>query len=173
MPKKEIARLRQIAESDIIDVQCWQNQLWINIAGMGGRWMSYRSLTSWLNQAISALTNTRNLEELAELGDILNDEINNHDYKAEVVEKLRQVYAQQRDSLTELQPTIEHQRAGQRWLENWEGILNHCDDTNALQELGKQIKNQSRKYVDLPGIIAKLRQVWSNRWQELELAVSS
>lgn len=171
--KKEIARLRNMAESDILEVQCWPNQLWINIAGMGGRLISYRSLPSWLNQGISALNNTQNLEELAELGAIISDETKNHHYEAEAVEKMRQVYAQQRDHLTKLQPAIEHQRAGQRWLENWEGILNHCEDTKALEYLAVQIKVQSQKYTDLPEIIAKLRQLWSNRWQELDLVLSS
>ena len=171
--KQEAASFLGIAMQRIERIQCWQHQLWVVIQGVRAKLISYRCLPSWLNHAISVITNTRSLEELAELGDIIAEEANNHPYEAEALEKLRQVYAMQREHLRELQPAIKHQQAAQDWLDTWEKMLNYCDDTDALEYLAVQIKIQSQKFADLPEIIAQLRQIWSNRWQDLKIVLSS
>ena len=171
--KQEAASFLGIAIERIKYIQCWQHQLWVAIEGVRAKLVSYRSLPSWVNQLISLINNTRTLEELEELGEILAQETKNHHYDAQALEKLRQAYAQQREELRKQQPAIEHQKAAQEWLDTWKKMLNYCDDTNALEYLAVQIKVQSQKFADLPEIIAKLRQIWSNRWQELKVALSS
>ena len=54
-----------------------------------------------------------------------------------------------------------------------EKVLKNCDDINALEYLAVQIKVQCQKFADLPDIIEQLRQIWSNRRQKLQLALSS
>ena len=166
--KQEVAKLFNIAVERIERLECWRDQLWIVITGVRARFVSYRLLPSWLNQAIAVLKNTANLEELATVGEIIGEEAKKHPYEAEALEQLRQAYAEQREHLKELQPQIEHQRAAQRWLENWQGILEHCDDIKALEDVAGLIKIQSRKFADLPEIINQLRQSWSNRWHKLQ-----
>ena len=164
---QETAGLLKINPERIEEIQCWPHQLWIVIQGVGARCVSYRSLRSWIEQVVSVLRNTANLKELEQVGEIIAQESQKYTYEPEDLEQLRQVYAQQREHLQALQPAIEHQQAGQDWLEGWEKILKHCEDTSSLEYLAKQIKIQSQKYLDLPEIIAQLRQVWSDCWHNL------
>lgn len=168
--KQEVAKLLNIAIERIERLECWQNQLWIVITGVRAKFVSYRLLPSWLNQAINVLKNTANLEELETVGKIIGEEAKNHPYEAEALEQLRQAYAQQREYLKELQPQIEHQKAGQRWLENWQGILEHCDNFPSFNHLVAQIKIQSHKFTDLPEIIEQLNQILSDLWQKIKLS---
>lgn len=165
---KEVAKLKNIAVERIERLECWKDQLWIVIQGVGARWVSYRLLPSWINQAIAIINNTANLEELETVGQIISEEAKNHPYETESLEQLRQAYAQQRKHLRKLQPQIEHQRAGQRWLEGWQSILEHCEDIKALEYLLVQIKVQSRKFANLPSIIDQLNQILSNLWHKLQ-----
>ena len=166
--KQEIAKLKNVSIERIERLECWPNQIWIVITGVRAQFVSYRLLPSWLNQAINVIKNTTNLEELETVGQIIGEEAKHHHYEAKALEQLRQVYAEQREHLKELQPQIEHQRAGQRWLEGWQSILEHCEDIKALEYLVVQIKVQSRKYADLPEIIDKLNQILSNLWHKLQ-----
>ena len=51
--KQEVAKLKNIPIERIERLECWQNQLWVVITGVGARWISYRLLPSWINQAIA------------------------------------------------------------------------------------------------------------------------
>ena len=165
--KQEVAKLKNISVERIERLECWTNQLWIVIQGVGARWVSYRLLPSWIDSAIALLKNTTNLEELETLGKIIGEEAKTHPYEAEALEKLRDVYDKQRQHLRTLQPQIEHQRAGQRWLESWQSTLEYCEDIHDLEYLVVLIKIQVRKYLNLPEIIDKLNQTLSNLWQKL------
>ena len=171
--RQEVAKLKNIAIERIERLECWKDQLWIVIAGVGARWVSYRLLPSWINQAINVIKNTANLEELETVGEIIAEEAKNHHYEAEALEQLRQAYAEQREHLKEIQPQIEHQRAGKRWLEIWQSTLEYCEDIKSLEYLVVIIKIQSRKFVDLPEIINELNYILSNLWQKLKSSNAS
>ena len=166
--KQEIAKLKNVPIERIERLECWKDQLWIVITGVRAQFVSYRLLPSWINQAIKVIKNTANLEELETVGKIIGEEAKNHHYEAEALEKLRQAYAEQREYLKELQPQIEHQKAGKRWLESWQSTLEYCEDIHDLEYLVVLIRIQSRKFTDLPEIIDQLNQILSNLWQKLQ-----
>ena len=166
--KQEVAKLKNIAIERIERLECWKDQLWIVITGVRAQFVSYRLLPSWLNQAIAIIKNTANLEELETVGKIIGEEAKNHPYEAQALEKLRQAYAEQREYLKELQPQIEHQKAGKRWLESWQSTLKYCEDIHDLEYLVVLIRIQSRKFTDLPEIIEQLNQILSNILQKLQ-----
>ena len=117
---------------------------------------------------IAVIKNTANLEELETVGEIIAEEAKNHPYEAEALEKLRQAYAERREYLREIQPQIEHQKAGQRWLKGWQSVLEHCDNFPSLNNLAAQIQIQSDKFADLPEIIEQLNQTLSDLWYKLK-----
>ena len=168
--KQEVAKLKNIAIERIKRLECWCDQLWVVITGVRAQFVSYRLLPSWLNQAIAIIKNTANLEELETVGEIIGEEAKKHPYEAEALEQLRQAYAEQREHLREIQPQIEHQKAGQRWREHWQGILEYCHDFQSLNYSAALIEIQSPKFSDLPEIIKQLNQLFSRRWQQLKLA---
>jgi len=166
--KQEIAKLKNVTIERIERCECWPNQIWIVITGVRATFVSYRLLPSWINQVIAVIKNTANLEELETVGEIIAEEAKNHHYEAEALEQLRQAYAERRDYLREIQPQIEHQRAGKRWLEGWRRVLEHCDNFPSLHNLVAQIKIQSHKFADLPEIIEELNQILSDLWQKIK-----
>ena len=166
--KQEVANLKNIAIERIERLECWRDQLWVVITGVRAQFVSYRLLPSWVNQAIAVINNTTNLEELETVGQIIGEEAKNHPYEAEALARLRQAYAERREYLKEIQPQIEHRKAGQRWLEGWQSVLEHCDSFPSLNHLVAQIEIQSDKFVDLPEIIEQLNQTLSDLWYKLE-----
>ncbi len=49
---QEVARVLNISTERIEVVGCCEYQLWVNIQGVGGRFVSYRRLPIWLDAAI-------------------------------------------------------------------------------------------------------------------------
>ncbi len=167
--RQEVAALPEIDtyEIEIQRIEFWPHQLWVHVAGVGGKLVSYRRLSGWQNLVIDLIKNADSLEKLEKIGQILNHETKNHPYEPEILEKLRHAYAKRRHQLKKLQPSINHQKLGESWLEHWRSILQYCENYSSLEYLGREIKAQSQQFADLPEVMASLQRIWQNRTQEL------
>ena len=170
--RDEIANTLHIAVARIKRFEYWQHQLWAHIEGIGGRILSYRSLPAWLHQIIFAIRDCTDLDQLWELGLIINTEKQRFEqyYAKEYLQELREIWAEQRDILREeekrLAPIRKHQQDGKNWLESWQGVITSCATTNALQYLYPLIKQQSQRFEDLPEIVNQLLASYQQHWEK-------
>ena len=107
------------------------------------------------------------MEELENIGNIINDEKQKYLYQSQDLQNLRYAYAKRRSYLQKLQPIINHQILGNTWLEHWQSVLQYCKNYNSLEYLGKEISAQSEQFADLPEVMASLSIMWRDRCQEL------
>jgi hypothetical protein len=97
--RREVAKLLQISIHDIERIEFWPHQLWVKITGVGARLVSYRRLLKWIPLVFNLLSNAASLEELEDIGNIINDEKKNHFYQAQDLHNLRVAYAKRRSYL--------------------------------------------------------------------------
>ena len=179
LPKKElirqVAKYLGVAPNRIEKLELWKNQIWVNISGVGGKFISYRCLDVWIDGAIAAVAACQNRDELDYLGSIFRTEVEkySHQYDKVALDKLRKAWGAKAKYITQeekrLQPLREHQQAGKKWQEGWQQVLINCDSFSALQSLATEIERQSRKYDDLPEISQGMARIWQQRWQELSM----
>ena len=177
--RQEIAKAVKTAIHNIKRFEYWPHQLWVHIEGVGGRLLSYRSLPTYMYQAFLAVKNCTTLEQLWELGQLFKLETDrlpqyyyDEDENAnEYLEKLRSAWAYKRDNLRIREkleaPTKAHRQDAQEWLQSWQGVIANCRTTSLLENLYSNIKDQSRKFADLPEIIQQLENLYRQRWREL------
>ncbi len=167
--RQEVAALPEIDsyEIEIQRIEFWPHQLWVHIAGVGGKLISYRRLSGWQDLVMNLINNANTLEKLEEIGEVLHHETKNHPYEPQILENLHQAYARRRKHLQKLQPSINHQKLGESWLEHWRSILQYCENYSSLEYLAREIKAQSEQFADLPEVMADLQRIWQNRTQEL------
>ena len=178
--RDEIAKALKTATHKIKRFEYWPHQLWVHIEGVGGRLLSYRSLPTYMYQAFLAVKNCKTLEQLWELGQLFKletDRLPQYYYDEnenanEYLGKLRSAWAYKRDNLRirkKLEaPMRKHELHGQRWLESCQEIIANCDATNALQHLYPLIRQQGKKFADLPEIMEKVLKAYEQRWKEIE-----
>lgn len=162
--KQEVAKLYKKSASAIQKIQCWPHLLWVVIEGVGARFVSYRSLPTWINKVITVICQVANFEQLEELGEILRCETQNHFYEQKGVQHLREAYRQKQQELNEMKPQLEHQKKAQNWLRNWQGIVEFCQTEESLNSVVKAIEMQSGEFADLPEVIAAIRKTISNQF---------
>ena len=167
--KQEVAKLFKRPASMIEKVQCWPHILLVVIDGLGARFVSYRSLPTWISKVIEAIGRVVNFEQLKELGDLLRCETENHDYKPEAVDDLREAYRQKQEQLKEIKPQLDRQKKAQKWLEHCQGMVEYCHDEESLKSLSRVIDIQSQKFADLPEIVNKAQESITKRY----LAITS
>ena len=167
--KHEVAKLFKISANAVEKIQCWPHLLWVVIEGLGARFVSYRSLPTWIGKVIEAIGRVANFEQLQQLGDLLRCETQNHDYQPEAVEELREAYRQKQEELKEIKPQLDRQKKAQKWLEHCQGMVEYCDSQESLESASRTIDLQSKQFADLPKVIAKAQEIVTNRY----LAISS
>ena len=157
--KQEVAKLYKKSASAIQKIQCWPHILLVVIEGVGARFVSYRSLPTWIAKVIEAIGKVANFEQLQELGEILRCETQNHDYKPEAVEELRKAYGEKQQKLKEIQPQLEHQKKAQKWLEYWRGVIEFCKTEESLTSVFKAIESQCDEFADLPEVLSEIMKI--------------
>ena len=162
--KQEVAKLYKISASAIQKIQCWPHLLWVVIEGVGARFISYRRLPTWIGKVIDAIGTVVNFEQLKQLGDILRCETQNHDYKPEAVDELREAYRQKQEELKAIKPQLDHQKRAQDWLEHCYGMVQYCDSQESLKFVSRAIDLQSQQFSNLPEVIAKAQEIVMNRY---------
>ena len=162
--KHEVAKLFKKSASAIEKIQCWPHIIWVVIDGLGARFVSYRSLPTWIGKVIEAIGRVANFEQLKQLGDLLRCETENHDYKPEAVEELREAYRQKQEELKEIKPQLDRQKKAQKWLEHCQGMVELCYDEESLKYLSRLIDIQSKEFADLPEVINKVQEIVTNRY---------
>ena len=168
-----IARATNTLVEKIVKIEYWQHTLWVNVEGRGARLMSYRILPTWLQQLAFAIRDCTNLDQLWNLGCIFNEEFTtlSQYYTEEYIEELRVIWADQRDILRaeseRTRPMREHQEKAQEWLETWQKMIAHCQTINSLQYFYPEMERQSKKFADLPEIIAKLLNFYRQHWRKV------
>ena len=180
--KEEIAKALQIPVARIKRCEHWQHRLWAHIEGIGGRLISYRSLPTYMYKAFLTVKNCKTLEQLWELGQLFKLETKglpqyyyDEDENAnEYLEKLRSAWAYKRDNLRIREqfeaPMKQHRQDGQKWLESFQEIIGNCDTTNALKYLYPLIRQQGKRFEDLPEIMEQVLNYYRQRWEEIELS---
>ena len=178
--KEEIAKAVKTAVHHIKRFEYWPHQIWVHIEGVGGRLVSYRSLPTYMYQAFLAVKNCKTLEQLWELGQLFKletDRLSQYYYDEdenanEYLEKLRSAWAYKRDNLRIREsfkaPMKKHQQDGQKWLESWQGVIANCDTTNALKYVYPLIRQQGKRFEDLPEIMEKVLDSYGQRWEKIE-----
>ena len=177
--RNEIAKAVKTAVHNIKRFEYWPHQIWVHIEGVGGRIVSYRSLPTYMYQAFLAVKNCKTLEQLWELGQLFKletDRLSQYYYEDEnaneYLEKLRSAWAYKRDNLRIREgfkaPMKKHQQDGQKWLESCQEIIANCDKTNALQYLYPLIRQQGKRFEDLPEIMEQVLDSYKQRWEQLD-----
>ena len=161
--KQEVAKLYKKSASAIQKIQCWPHLLWVVIEGVGARFVSYRSLPTWIAKVIEAIAKVVNFEQLQQLGELLRCETQNHPYEPEAVDELREAYRQKQEQLNEILPQLEHQKRAQRWLEHWQGIMEFCQSPESLSSVMTTMDIQIEEFADLPEVVAKAQEMISHQ----------
>ena len=162
--KQEVAKLFRRSVNTVEKIQCWPHILWVVVEGLGARFVSYRSLPTWIGKVIEAIGKVVNFEQLQELGEILRCETQNHDYEPEAVEELRKAYGEKQQQLKEIKPQLDHQKKAQKWLEHCQGMVEFCQTKKSLNSMITVIEIQSEEFTDLPEVIAAIRKTISNQY---------
>ncbi len=171
--RNEIAKAINTTVQNIIKVEYWQHQIWVNISGIGGKFVSYRSLESFIYQGLMLIKNCKTWEQLQQLGEIFKLETQRYPkyYPAEFVEELRLTWAKKRHEIKKeekrTEPMRKHQQSAQQWLESWQTIIAHCHTIPSLQHIYPLMENQSKEFEDLPEIIEQLLNFYQQRWNEI------
>ena len=162
--KHEVAKFFKRSANAVEKIQCWSHIMWVVIDGLGARFVSYRSLPTWIGKVIEAIGRVANFEQLKQLGDLLRCETENHDYQPEAVEELREAYRQKQEELKSIKPQLDRQKKAQKWLEHCYGMVEYCDSHESLESASRTIDLQSKQFADLPKVIAKAQEIITNRY---------
>lgn len=170
---QEVARELNISTERIEVVGCCEFRLWVNIQGVGGRFVSYRRLPIWLDAAIDLIKSCNNLEDLQQLGNLFQIELQEYSeqYNPKTIETLRSTWKQRRNYLQaeeiRLAPIIARQQQAQRWQTGWLQVLHYTHNREFLQFVMAEIQRQKQQFQDLPDVVEAVEQIWLDRWQEL------
>ena len=174
----EVAAVLKILPERIERLECWTHQIWVKIVESRAKFVSYRVLPVWIEEAIAAIKLCEKRVSLVELGEILRTETQLHhqQYKSVDVERMRQAWKIQADYIKKeeerLQPIEAHQQAGRQWQETWSYVLKYCNSCASLERLAPEIKLQSLEFGDLPDVIGAIANLWKWRWHELTQATA-
>ena len=169
----ETAAILNISPERILEIQCWQYSLWVNIQGVGGKLISYRRLPMWIVATKKAVENCTTLASLDDIAALLRTEIQRYGkyYESHDIEMLRQTWGECSKAIKaeekRLQPIKAQQEAAHLWQQSWMNILRYCGDIHALHRLMKEIQKQSDKFLNVPGILTPIEELWAKRGQEL------
>ncbi len=170
---EEIAKAAKTTVEKIIKIECWQHQIWVNITGKGGKFISYRSLKTYIHQGLLLIKNCQTWEQLQQLGEVFKLETQRFPqyYATEFVEQLRSTWAKKRDEIKQeekrTEPMRKHKQEAQEWLESWQNIISHCHTIPSLQHAYPMLEQQSKEFEDLPDIIEQLLNFYQQRWNEI------
>ncbi len=171
----EVANLLNIAPHRILDIECWHYQLWINIDGVGSKFVSYRRLPLWIEAAKEAINNAKTQEELDSLASLLRGEIEFYRqyYAPMALDALRGAWKAHSEFLKaeaeRLEPMRAHLESAYKWQQSWVNVLQYCQDIYSLQPLMNEIKRQSELFMNVDGVVESLEEEWSKRWRDLAL----
>jgi hypothetical protein len=169
----DVAKVLKITEERIENVVPYAHQLWVHIKGVGGKFVSYRRLDSWLNAAIEAIKNCTNLNSLQQLGFIFKYESEQYQkqYPKKTLETLRVVWKKKQIELNEreihIASIIAHQNEAQQWLSNWKGIVDRCENREFLKYTMSEIHRQKQQFADFPDLVISVERICLNRWEKL------
>ena len=176
----EAARILNVAVERIEEVKCWLYQLWVKIKGVGGKFISYRRLSTWKEKVLSIIKNCPTQVKLGQLADAIGTEISQFAryYDYETVQEFRLVWKQRLDMLEAIAGEEREGRSTEEevalsWKNGWLAIIPYCESLKFLQLFGEEIKTQSQNFRDFPDILTDLRIVWQQQKQKLDRIVSS
>jgi len=172
--RQQVATYLNIPLNQIERIECWKHQLWVKIRESKAKFISYRCLPLWIEQAIEVIKSCTTRIELDELGEILRTERDWYDEHKipEAVQPWRDAWAKQAKDLREeeerLQPMKARQLAADAWYSSWQGVLRYCRDFTGIRQLEPEIKHQSQDFGDLPEVVQEMQQLVKQRWQEIQ-----
>ena len=169
----QAAQVLKISPDRIEGIERWENVLWVNIKHDKAVFVSYRSLSLWIEKGLEAIEKCSDRQALNELGQIFNTEVQRYgkQYDQRDVQKWRDAWAKKRDRLKIEEESLKAARAkeeaAKEWKEHWMFILGRCESIDSLKHLALEIEAQSKKFLDAPEAIAAVNKFCDKRWEEL------
>jgi hypothetical protein len=169
----DAAQVLRIAEERIENVVPYAHQLWVNIKGVGGKFVSYRRLQVWWDAAVSAIKECPNLQFLRDLGAIFKYESQKYQkyYDEKILKILRNAWDKKQIELHQEQRRIElaiaHRQEAQQWRSIWTDVINHCSNREFLKYTISEIHRQKQQFTDLPDLVESVERICLKRWEEL------
>ena len=153
---EQIAELLKIPINRIIEIRLFPYQGWINIAGVGGRFFSYRLLPIWREKVLNLIQNSQDLNFLQYIGDILGTETRKYrkQYDLEIIDVWRDAWRDRKEYLKaeqeKLKPILALREKAERWRQSWICILTECQNLTILKYMGMEIEQRSHEFSDCP-----------------------
>ena len=176
---EQIAEILKIPINRIIEIRLFPYQGWINIAGVGGRFFSYRLLPIWREKVLNLIENSQDLNFLQYIGDILGTETRKYrkQYDLETIDVWREAWGDRKEYLKaeqeKLKPILAQREKAERWKQSWICILTECQNLTILKYMGMEIEQRSHEFRDCPEIVEQVKNFWFKRSREaIDMGVS-
>jgi len=166
---EQVAKIFKIHINRIIEIRLRPYQGWVNIAGVGGKFFSYRLLPIWREKVLNLIKNSQDLNFLQYIGDILGTETRKYkkQYDTETLNIWRDAWLDRKQYLTKelekLKPILALREKAQRWQESWLCILAGCQNLTVLKYMGLEIEARSEEFRDFPEIVDRVKNFWFAR----------
>lgn len=171
--KQEVATILQIEPELIESIDYWLQQISVKIVGQRCRFVSYRSLSLWLEDALAVIKNCRDVVWFERLGAMLRYEMKYHSkhYPPASLTKLERAWKKKmplfktRQSRLLLQ--LARQQEGLQWQQRSLELLSTCRDLDGLNRKYQQVSKEGEEFADLVEVIYEVDRFFHQRWIEL------
>ncbi|MFW6264120.1 MAG: hypothetical protein ACOC3E_01180 [Cyanobacteriota bacterium] len=173
----QVAVILNISQNRIEHIETWKHQLWVKIKGVGGKFVSYRRLSLWMQQGIAAIGKCQSQAELEKLAALFRLELNAYgkQYSSEAIQQWRSVwwakYQEIKAEAERLKPIQARLEEAEKWQESWRYLLACSRNCNALKRLATDIEEQREMFADVPDVINTVKALWQQRWEQLHSQV--
>jgi hypothetical protein len=171
--KIEIASILKVHIEEIETIDYWFKQIWVKVVGKRGKFVSYRSLSCWFDDALNAIATCQDVLLFEKLGAMLRYELKYHAkyYPPERLNQLQQAWQEKlpqfQNEAGRLLLKLARQKEALKWQENCLKLLSQCEDWHSLDDCYWQIMEDSQEYRDLPEVLQTIHDFYHCKADEL------
>lgn len=171
--KAEIALILEVKIEEIETIHYWLKQIWVKLVGQGSKFVSYRSLSVWFEDAYCAIKTCQDVVFFEQLGAMFRYELKYHAkyYSPERLQILQQVWQQKlpqfQTETARLLLKLARQKKALQWQEHCLKLLSQCQDWYSLDECYWEIMDSGLDFRDLTEIIQTINHFYDRKADEL------
>ncbi|GAB4231258.1 MAG: hypothetical protein Kow0049_13600 [Stanieria sp.] len=171
--KAEIASILGVKIEEIEAINYWLKQIWVKLVGKGSKFVSYRSLSFWFEDALLLIETCQDVVFFEKLGAMFRYELKHHAkyYSCDRLNKLQEAWQQQspqfQTEASRLLLQLARQKEALKWQENCLKLLAQCRDWHSLDECYWQIRDNGQDFRDLTEVIQTINDFYHQKSDEL------